>query len=198
MTEAGTPDANSELDGAISSLQDELTAIGQIGAALDALDTNARQRAINFVLSRYGLAVTGTGHKVDKPNRIQGVTAAERKVPEGGKGAPSEFEDIGALYDRAGPTTDPERALVAAYWFQVIEGQQDFGSQQLNNALKNLGHGIENVTKALERLKARKPSLIRQTQKSGSSKQARKTYKVTDAGIKAVSAMLAGAPEHEE
>jgi hypothetical protein len=179
-----------------TTLKEELEAISAIGAALDSLDANGRQRALNFIANRYALSVGGQSREAQRTGRTPSTATA---VSEGDEAEPpSDFEDIGALYEAAGPSSNPERALVAAYWFQVIEGQQDFGSQQLNNALKNLGHGIEDITNALERLKGRKPSLIRQLQKSGSSRQARKTYKITDAGINAVRDMFGGEHSTEE
>src|SRR5688572_11371365 len=57
-------------------------------------------------------------------------------------------------YGAAEPTTDSDRALVAGYWYQFVEGQEDFGSQTINSDLKHLGHGVSNITKALERLKS--------------------------------------------
>jgi hypothetical protein len=94
------------------------------------------------------------------------------------------------LFDAANPRTDPERAEVAAFWFQVIQNNSSWQSQTLNNALKDLGHGLGNVTDALNSLQERRPAHVRQVSKAGSSRQARKTYKLTTAGVNAVRAML--------
>ena len=59
--------------------------------------------------------------------------------------------------------------------------------------LKNLGHGIPNVTKALDSLKGQSPALALQLKKAGTSQQARKTYKITVAGIKQIEAMYMAA-----
>jgi hypothetical protein len=66
----------------------------------------------------------------------------------------------------------------------------DFASQEINAALKNLGHPIGNITSAFDNLKARKPAPVMQLKKSGTSKQARKTYRLTLAGKSAVEAMV--------
>src|SRR5438093_685050 len=66
------------------------------------------------------------------------------------------------LFDAATPKTDPERALIGAYWFQVVGGASDFQSQQVNEALKDVGHGVGNITDALSKLQRRKPALVRQ------------------------------------
>jgi hypothetical protein len=177
--------------GTDSSLKQELDAISAIGKALETLDSNARQRAIDLVLSRYGLGRTGgrpapgQSPHPPKPHTRSGIVSADN------------FSEIGALFEAARPTTGAQSALVAAYWFQVIKGEDGFASQTLNNALKDLGLGVKNITDALDTLKERKPSQIRQVQKSGSNKQARKLYKITEAGIRTVREMIASPVEEE-
>jgi hypothetical protein len=55
-----------------------------------------------------------------------------------------------------------------------------------------LGHGLINITAALDDLREAKPALVLQVGKSGKSRQARKTYKLTIAGIKSVEEMIGG------
>jgi hypothetical protein len=103
-----------------------------------------------------------------------------------------DYEDLADLYNAANPTSDVQRALVAGYWFQVVEGNTTFASQTLNTALKDLGHGLSNITKALTALQQQRPALASQVKKAGKSRQARKVYKLTRAGITEVERMLAG------
>jgi len=63
--------------------------------------------------------------------------------------------------------------------------------------LKNLGHGIGNVTRACSALIAEKPALLMQVKKAGSTKQARKQYRLTTAGIQRVREMLAGRADED-
>ncbi len=74
----------------------------------------------------------------------------------------------------------------------MCQGADSFDSQSANTALKNLGHAIANITMALGALIKQKPALVLQTKKSGKSRQARKTFKLTVAGIKAVEDMING------
>ena len=71
--------------------------------------------------------------------------------------------------------------------------QADFDSFRLNKELQHLGHQLPNVTYALTELGKRKPALAMQVRKSGKSAQARKRYRLTDAGIKSVEEMMNGA-----
>jgi|ERR1051326_5704247 hypothetical protein len=95
-------------------------------------------------------------------------------------------------YGRAASSkSDADKALVAAYWHQVVQGKSDFGAQEVNTSLKHLGHGLGNVTNAFTQLMQRKPRLVMQTHKSGKTRQARKTYKLTREGVLAVERMTA-------
>jgi hypothetical protein len=81
---------------------------------------------------------------------------------------------------------------VAAYWVQVHEGQGQWQSRRLNSELKHLGHAIPNITEALNSNMRKKPQRVIQLKKSGSAKQANKTYKATNEGIVYVQGMLSG------
>ena len=99
-------------------------------------------------------------------------------------------KDIADLYAAAEPKGDAEKALVAAYWVQQIKGSGDFDAATINKELKHLGHGVGNITAALGSLIARKPNLVIQTRKAGTSQQARKRYKLTTEGLKYVDNMI--------
>ena len=94
-----------------------------------------------------------------------------------------------------------QRAMVEALdvpprdQFQVINEHPSVTGQQVNDALKNLGHAMSNITDAFTSLIRRKPQLAMQVEKTGSSKQARKKYKLTIAGINEVKKLLT--PEEE-
>ena len=107
-----------------------------------------------------------------------------------GQVPPRSFSDPAELFDLADPQTGPERALVAAYWWQVIQGLEDFDSQRINADLKNFGFPSRNITADFTKLVARQPSEVRQVRKDGRSNQARKRYRLTREGIKHVELML--------
>lgn len=161
----------------------EIQAMSKISEALSGLDEDARVRVLRWALDRYAassaLSVTPDQDLVD-----------QRDVPD-----LAQFTHLGDLYDAADPSTDGERALVASYWFQQIEGQSDVDALSVNNALKQLGYGIGNITRAFTRLQTQKPVLIQQLQKKGTTKQARKKYRVTAAGKRTVQEMVYGAGE---
>ena len=92
----------------------------------------------------------------------------------------------------ANATTDLDRVLIVGAWQQSVESQSSLTSQGVNAILKDLGYGVTDMTNTFNRLMAKNPKLAIQMQKSGRSRQARKQYKITDAGVKRVAALLAG------
>jgi hypothetical protein len=156
----------------------ELGAMQAISRALAPLDESERGRVLTWAASRFGVTLSRHG----------GAKASDQ-VDEDAGDSP-EYPEFVDLYDAANPRTDVERAAVAAYWFQVVQGAPSFQSQGLNDALKNLGYPIKNITDALSSLQSRRPAQVRQVTKSGSTRQARKTYKLTTAGENAVRTML--------
>ncbi len=161
----------------------ELEALTKIAEALSNLDEGATKRVLLWAAGRFGVrteVVAGAGKALRDDN---GDDNAER--PEAG------CDDVGEFLAAADPTTDVDRALVVAYWMQFVDGAPEFEGYALNKKLGDLGHRIKNITSALDKLKARKPQLVIQTKKSGTSRQSRKKYKVTNAGKNAVEQMLA-------
>ncbi|MEH6525891.1 MAG: hypothetical protein V7723_07430 [Sneathiella sp.] len=167
----------------------EIAAMMAITGALDAFDEDDKstvQRILRWAGDRYLVKVTG---QHEPPAGLQDSGDASDNL------LGLEFSDIADLYDAARPKTDVERALVAGYWMHTGEAKSEFPSQDANSHLKNLGHGLKNITDSLNSLKAKKPALVMQTAKSGSSKQARKKYKLTTAGHTYIKSMLAGTPD---
>lgn len=164
-------------------LDPELKAMSSVAAALEGLEPDVTARVLRWAGERYGVKMPSAG-------------AAAEAAPGNG-GAADEYEDVAALMDASNPKYGSDRALVATYWFQVVKKEPNVTGQQINDELKNLGHGLSNVTDAFNTLMNRKPALAQQVQKSGRSQQARKRYRLTEAGIRRVRAMIAGQASDE-
>lgn len=175
-------------------VDDEFGAMQAVYSALVKLDEAAQQRVLDYVSSRLGLAVTSSAAEPKKQSvGSESVdTEVEGSGEEQGQHKQSEYGSFAELYDAAQPKTQADKALVGGYWLQVCQGGESFDSFSVNKELKNLGEGVGHITSALETLKGQKPALCLQLKKSGKSRQARKTYKLTVAGIKEVEAMVGG------
>jgi hypothetical protein len=160
----------------------EVGAMQKIAAAVAPLDPEATARVIRWAADRYGVTLYGSGLRTKHQGREESGGAESGDIPA--------FGALAELHSAASPESDADKALVAGYWFQFVQGQADFASQAINAALKDLGHGVGNITSAFDTLKAQKPALVMQLKKAGTTKQARKTYKLTAAGKKAVELMI--------
>ena len=166
------------------AIDPEILAMGAIAKELETLEESARMRVLNWAFSRFR---TRLGVEPAAEFAISSAAEVPGKVPTAGN---AEFADFPTFFDRANPQTAPDKALVSGYWFQVVQGQEDFDGFSLNKALKNLGHPSTNITRDLDSLMSRSPRLVMQTKKFGNTKQARKQYKLTTEGIRAVDRML--------
>lgn len=103
------------------------------------------------------------------------------------------FDTLGdcfGSYQGESKLRDVDTALIGAAYYQVKNGVDKFGSQEVNSELKNIGRRLSNVTDSLTPHLKTKPARIIQLKKSGNSRQARKEYKVTDEGIKEATRIL--------
>lgn len=176
----------------IDSEDEEFSAMREVFGALKALpDNDARTRVLSYAASRLGLTLGMPTAKL-KPDAP--VEDTDDHDAGGRVAAPqsTSYSTFAELFDAAHPQSNADRALVAGYWLQVCQGAESFGGLAVNTELKHLGEAVANVTNALESLKTQKPALALQLKKSGKSQQARKSYKITVAGVKAVEAMLNG------
>ena len=168
----------------------ELSVMQTVLEALEPLDARSQQRVFEYIATRLEIS---TARAPQRGSFTHGEEDGEQGQPGDGVGSSlREFATLAELQDAANPVLDKERVLVAAYWLQVCEGSGSVVSLAVNKALKDLGHGVSNVTAAFDALRRQKPALVLQLNKSGKSRQARKTYKVTNAGVTAVMEMIGG------
>jgi hypothetical protein len=159
----------------------EIGAMSAIAKALDDFsddESDIRERILQWASARYRLKNPATSGNQRK-----------KETEESGGGRTSEFESFADLYHAAEPDTDIDRVLVAGYWLGQAATRAEFTGMDTNKELKNLGHPIGHISNAFQSLIDRRPALVMQTAKSGSSQQARKKYKLTNAGIAAVQSM---------
>jgi hypothetical protein len=167
----------------------EVTAIANVNTALVGLDPAVQHRVLRWANDRFGLPVQQT------QQRKQGIPTASAGGEEeenGGAAAERTFADFASLYNEANPDTEADKALVAAYWLQVVQGNGDWTGFSANKELKHMGHGTDNITEAPRQLIDSTPHYVLQTHKSGKARQARKKYKLTNAGIRKVEQMISG------
>ena len=174
----------------MSEMDIEFKAMRQVFEALEPLDAQSRTRVFEYMAAR--LEISSGNLVPPASSTLSGKNDQEHQADDQGGLSPSKFGTLAELYDATSPVSAKDRVLVAACWLQVCEGAESFVGLSVNKALKDLGYGVTNVTNACDALKQQTPALVLQLKKSGTSKQARKTYKITVAGIAAVKDMIDG------
>ncbi|MCC8962399.1 hypothetical protein H8A95_08690 [Bradyrhizobium sp. Pear76] len=156
--------------------------------ALKPLDSDAQERVVKHVSGILGISVL---LKSADPEPDTAATGEEHPAAAQAGGTPT-FGTFAELFHAADPQTASDMALVAGYWLQVCKNAPSFDGQSANKELNHLGHRVANITTAIGALNSQRPALAIQLAKSGSSRQARKTYKITTSGEAAVRAMING------
>lgn len=170
----------------------EIDAMSAVATALTDLEEDARARVLRWAADRYGVAMSPATRRVDGSGAVDSEAgASEVTDKEIAEEAPT-YQHFAELFAAASPKSNEDKALVAAYWVQVHEAHESWASRLLNTELKNLGHSIPNITDALSSNMRKKPQRVIQLKKSGNSRQANKTYKVTHEGLVYVQGMLRG------
>lgn len=165
---------NAETAGALERLK---IISGEVGK----LDPMLRERAIALLLEKEFATSR-------QPSFV--VTPTDRPSPP----VVSEIE-FASLVERWTPATGNQWALLAAYFLTKCRGQDIVTGQEVNSVLKHHGVGRGNITKSIARLIKAEPSLMLQVRKDGTSRQARKSYKVTTSGFTYVEERLSGKNE---
>lgn len=93
-----------------------------------------------------------------------------------------QFDSIEELFLVSDVKKVSQRILLAAAYIQEKGNLTEVSSLDINKELKKLGYGVTNITTLINGLTKRK--LMDVTKKEGSTKQARRKFKVTPEGFK--------------
>lgn len=158
----------------------EIEAMRVVASALRHLDPAARERVLRWTCEKYG------GQQF-RP--VQGTRASSFPQQNQDSSPEDGSADLADLYAACQPKTDAEKTLVVSHWLQETQDVSGIDAQNVNTQLKHLGHGVGNITRAFDKLMENRPQLMIQTKKAGTTKQARKTYRVTTEGKNMVAQM---------
>lgn len=160
----------------------ELKAMKTVYDALNELDEDAKRRVIDWVIGKFAL-----GRSKQKADRgaigIQPVSGT-------GETSLASFSSVADLFAMTSPKNESDKVLVVASYLQEAKNLSELTGREVNKELTHLGHGVKNITAAINSLKNKKPALMIQTHKGGKSQQAQKKYKVTTEGLAAARKMI--------
>lgn len=153
----------------------ELEAMAKIDQLMRSLSSEERSRVISWLTHKYG-----------SHSSVTRISDSDLANDPNGK----RFSTFAEAFDTFNPQNLAERALIGLWWVDQASDDANHPSQPINNELKNAGYPIKNITDALSASMSQQPKYVLQTRKSGSSKQARKLYRLTDAGRKFIQERL--------
>ena len=166
----------------MAELDPELNAMSiASGVISDIEDDEARIRVVEWLVKKFGAEPQAQ----EQRHAGVGMEGEAKGVDEA-----TSFDLFSDLYDATNPSTNMARTLVGGYWLQVQGGQQAWDSFSVNKLLKDVGYGVDSISHRLTDAQSQKPALVRQVSKSGKSRQARKTYRLTQAGIKFIESLI--------
>lgn len=166
---------------ATEDLDSEIAAMSAISNALTDMDPDAQGRVLRWAGERFGVTIdAGKKQSGGRDEVVEDEVVDESPA----------FGSFAELFAAADPKSNEEKALIAAYWVQVHQGNDTWQSRPLNAMLKQAGHHIANITDALTKNMKKRPQRVVQMGKAGNAKQANKTYKITTEGIGYVQGML--------
>jgi len=164
----------------MENLDPELQAMASVSSTLAELGVESQARVLRWAADKFGVTVSSK-------STANNVNGGDIDQPQN-----SDFADFVDLFDAVNPSGNLEKALTGAYWVQVVQGASSWQSQQVNNILKDTGNGISSIVDAFDSGQNKTPALVRQMAKSGKSRQARKTFKLTSAGIRFIASKISG------
>lgn len=168
----------------------ELKAMNDVHNALKNLEDEAKQRVIQWVVGKFALTTP-----------IKNLIDSEQELDDGGIISDkdlSSFESVADVFAHAKVKTEADKVLVVGAYLQQKKGVSELTGREINKELNHLGHGVKNITVAINSLMKSKPQLMIQTRKEGKSKQAQKKYKVTTEGFSAANKMITAGDNSSE
>ncbi len=175
----------------------EILAMSTVNGALKDLTEEERYRVIQWVANKY-YSPSMPPVKVAGPspvNPAQEIGAGEMvdEAADEATEAPATttYATFAELLDASGASKEPDMFLVAAYWLQVVGGNEKWKSFEINKLLKDTGNEIHTISNPIRSLEARKPKpIVQVSQAATASKRGSKEFKLTTEGVKTVQAML--------
>lgn len=167
---------------------DEIDVMREISRMLEVLEFQQRARVVRWLYDKYVVENESVSVQLKTDDKAQPV-AGETQLDVQASQQP-QLRNFADFFAAVSPQTDSERALISCYWLQVKQDKENVRAYAVNALLKDLGHPINNITRAFDHLQSKSPQLIMQVRKKGRSQQARKRYRVTQAGIDSITKKL--------
>lgn len=172
----------------MSTLLRELEVMNELVTVFDGLDKGELRRIIAW-LEDYFDVYEEECICADAPESDENIAETAEGLPydeadnEDHLGSSSEPQDFEDLYNRVSPKTAIQKIVTAAYWLETHDEKDSWKSFEANKLLKSLGIKVSSVSGTLALESKKDIPFVELLAKSGDSMQARKTFRLSDAGV---------------
>jgi hypothetical protein len=173
----------------VKGMDKEINAMKLALEAVKDLEPEAQKRVMKWVSDRLNLSVY---QEIPSNTQFSSSKLGRQPLPLHDHHGLAGFDSLAELLGCTNVKTDTNRVLVAAAYEQEKNRKRELTGREINRELQHIGHRVGNVTRAIDQLKAKRPQLMIQLKKEGSTQQAKKKYRVTIEGVKAVEALIRG------
>ncbi len=160
----------------------ELTVMNDVAKILSTLNGDEQRRVIVWLTDYFGILDDDYSDydfaAMDslEPQAFTEYEADDEPVAEE---APDTFE---SFYNLVAPKTAIQKIVTAAHWLENKDGKEAWKSFEVNKLLKSVDVKVTSVSGTLGLEEKKDQPLVEVLQKSGDSMQARKTFRLSDAG----------------
>lgn len=169
----------------------ELEALSKINDTINDLPEDAKIRVVAWLINKYSIYSNQPVNASVSPKKLLSENGVEEKeIVDGNDQLIATFSNPADLFAKCSPSKSGEKILVVAAYLQTKNSGKDLSGYEINQVLKNMGHKVESFSHRMDTLMGQKPQLMIQTKKCGNSKQGKKSYRVTDAGMKEVEKLI--------
>ena len=187
----------------------EIDALSNVYEALKGLNHAQVKRIVDWVASKFGLdkkpgleaaeREAALSPQPSPPPAVEPVKkrrgrppAKEKPVDEekqprqetGGIKGFMKYDTFQDLFFSSNAKTITSKILLASAYLQEKKNIKEFVSSDINSLMKKIGQDVSNISASINVLLDKQPPLLIQTGKLGASKQARRTYAVTEEGLR--------------
>ncbi|MBR1830289.1 MAG: hypothetical protein IJ781_12475 [Atopobiaceae bacterium] len=166
----------------------ELTVMNDVAKILATLNGDERRRVIVWLTDYFGILEDDLTEYDFDAMPFEAPTFEEYEVEEApAEEAPDTFE---SFYATVAPKTAIQKIVTAAHWLETKDGKESWKSFEINKLLKSIDVKVTSVSGTLGLEEKKDQPLVEVLQKSGDSMQARKTFRLSEAGYAFVSNRL--------
>ena len=172
----------------MSDILNELVVMDDVAKILRDLGSDEQRRVINWLADYFDIYEDDDiefGGFVVEDGDEEAVVEDEVEPVE------PEPDTFATFYERVAPKTAIQKVITSAYWLETQDGLDSWTSFAANKLLKSLGVKISSVSGTLAIEAKKDDSRIVVLEKSGSSMQGRKTFRLSEAGKRFVEDRLA-------